>query len=151
MQIRIDDLTGPEVEQLLQEHLEDMASHSPLESVHALDLCALKAPHITFWTAWIEGDLAGCGALSELNASHAEIKSMRTSRTHLRQGVAAGLLRHILTVAKDRKYSRVSLETGTMRAFRPARILYQRFGFTDCAPYEGYQEDPHSICMTKIL
>lgn len=105
----------------------------------------------TIWSAWINGKLAGCGALKELDVTHGEIKSMRTARTHLRQGVAAGLLTHILAIAKRRGYSRISLETGTPEAFAPARRLYEKFGFQPCAPFADYKAGPFSVCMTKTL
>src|SRR5918997_5083165 len=96
MEIKIDDLGGPEVHELLREHLRNMHLHSPPESVHALDIEGLRRPEITFWTAWEGGELLGCGALKELDAGHAEIKSMRTAARHLRRGVAARLLTHII-------------------------------------------------------
>ncbi|MGB0387524.1 MAG: GNAT family N-acetyltransferase [Ardenticatenaceae bacterium] len=151
MNIRIDDLRGPEIYGLLQEHLENMRQLSPPESVHALDLDGLRKPEITFWTVWEDGELLGCGALKELDPQHGEIKSMRTASSHLRKGVAAYIVNHILEVAKERGYSRLSLETGSMEAFKPAHKLYAKFGFTRCAPFADYFEDPYSICMTKEL
>ena len=121
---------------------------SPPESVHALDLDALRHPSVTFWTAWSGTDLLGCGALKELNATHGEVKSMRTASTHRRTGVARALLQRILTEARDRSYSRLSLETGSQPEFLPARRLYESFGFTYCSPFEGYVEDPNSVFMT---
>jgi putative acetyltransferase len=93
----------------------------------------------------------GCGALKELDARHGEIKSMRTAASHLRQGVAAGILRHILKVAEQRSYVRLSLETGSVEAFAPARNLYARFGFEVCGPFADYVLDPHSVFMSKAL
>ena len=151
MDFHIDDLNGKEIKALLREHLDDMFSHTPPESVHALDLKSLQASNITFWSGWKEGNLAGCGALKELDKSHGEIKSMRTSRSHLRQGVAAKLLNHILSEAKKRSYSRISLETGSMDVFIPAQKLYKKFGFKECAPFDGYKEDPNSMFMTKYI
>ncbi|HVF91117.1 MAG TPA: GNAT family N-acetyltransferase [Blastocatellia bacterium] len=151
MNIKIDDLSGPEIYELLQEHLRSMAMHSPPESVHALDIEALRKPEITFWTVWENGELLGCGALKELDPRHGEIKSMRTSSLHLRKGVAANLLNHILEEARLRRYSRLSLETGSMEAFEPARKLYANFGFTYCEPFADYVEDPYSVFMTKEL
>lgn len=151
MEIKVDDLTAPAVQELLGEHLRDMHLHSPPESVHALDLAALRRPEITFWTVWEGEELLGCGALKELDSAHAEIKSMRTARAHLRQGVAAHLLRYILEEAGRRGYARLSLETGSGEAFEPARRLYARFGFEYCGPFEGYTEDPYSVFMTKEL
>lgn len=151
MHIRLDDLTGTAIHALLQEHLRGMTLHSPPGSIHALDLDQLRRPDITFWTAW-EGDaLLGCGALKELDPRHAEIKSMRTSSAHLRTGVAAGMLAHILAQARARGYRRLSLETGSAAAFAPARTLYARFGFTCCAPFAAYVEDPHSVFMTREI
>jgi putative acetyltransferase len=151
MQIRIDDVTGAEVRQLLEEHLSNMALHSPPESVHALNIEELRSPGITFWTGWENGDLMGCGALLELNVHHAEIKSMRTSAAHLRKGVATRLLIHIIDEAKRRGYTRLSLETGSAAAFEPARKLYANFGFTVCGPFNGYVPDPYSVFMTREL
>lgn len=151
MDIKVDDLTGAEIAELLQEHLRSMAQHSPPESIHALDIEGLRKPEITFWSVWDNSELLGCGALKELNSDHGEIKSMRTAALHLRKGVAAKLLKHILEEAKHRKYKRVSLETGSMDAFVPAHSLYARFGFKKCGPFADYVEDPYSIYMAKEL
>ncbi|MEO5624614.1 MAG: GNAT family N-acetyltransferase [Dokdonella sp.] len=151
LQIRLDGLEGREIRALLQEHLQGMTLHSPPESIHALDIEQLRRPEITFWTAW-EGDvLLGCGALKKLDARHAEIKSMRTSSAHLRRGVAAFVLGHILEQARLRGYQRLSLETGSAAAFVPAQTLYGRFGFSYCGPFAAYVEDPHSVFMTKLV
>ncbi len=151
MHIHIDDLQGPEIYALLQEHLRSMALHSPPESVHALDINALRSPEITFWTAWDGASLLGCGALKELDATHAELKSMRTASAHLKQGVAQAVLSHILGQARGRSYQRLSLETGSMEAFAPARNLYAKNGFTYCGPFADYALDPYSVFMTKLL
>ncbi|MGD8379621.1 MAG: GNAT family N-acetyltransferase [Gammaproteobacteria bacterium] len=151
MNIRPDDATHPAVIRLLQEHLDSMAVHSPPESVHALDLDALRQPEVTFWTVWEGDEVMGCGALKELDARHGEIKSMRTAAAHLRKGVAAALLRHILAEAERRGYRRLSLETGTMKAFEPAHRLYERFGFEPCGPFGDYVEDPYSRYMTRTI
>ena len=151
MEIRIDNLKDGLVIRLLEEHRREMFQYSPPDTVHALDAAALRKPDRTIWSAWINGKLAGCGAIKELDVTHGEIKSMRTARTHLRQGVAAGLLTHILAIAKRRGYSRISLETGTPEAFAPARRLYEKFGFQPCAPFADYKAGPFSVCMTKTL
>lgn len=151
MNIKVDDLRGPEIHQLLREHLQSMALHSPPESVHALDIEALRQPEITFWTAWEGAELLGCGALKELDAQHAEIKSMRTSTPHLRTGVARKMLAHIIEEAQRRAYRRLSLETGSANAFAPARNLYERFGFSFCEPFADYAADPYSVFMTRKL
>lgn len=151
MEIKLDDLTGPEVAQLLDEHIQNMAKHSPPESRHALNLEGLRKPEIKFWSAWEVGHLVGCGALKELDEQHGEIKSMRTSSLHLRKGVAKKVLQHILEEAKKRNYRRLSLETGSMAAFEPARRLYLSFGFQYCKPFSDYIEDPNSVFMTVEL
>jgi len=151
MKTRIDDLSGHEVIALISEHLEGMALHSPPESRHALNLDGLKKPEITFWSAWEQEELAGCGALKELDSLHGEIKSMRTATTHLRKGVARRMLAHIIEEAKRRGYQRLSLETGSMDAFEPARRLYASFGFQYCGPFSDYKEDPNSVFMTKEI
>jgi len=151
MIIKIDDLAGPAIQALLQEHLDDMAKHSPPERIHALDLDAFCAPGITFWSGWENNVLAGCGALCELGPTHGEIKSMRTVATHRRRGVARQFLGHIIAEAKRRNYRRVSLETGSMAAFAPARQLYRSFGFARCPPFAHYALAPNSLCMTKTV
>ena len=151
MFIKIDDLTGTEIRQLLQEHLDNMFMLSPPESVHALDLEELRKPEITFWTVWDGNDVLGCGALKELDPTHGEIKSMRTAEAHRRKGVGRYVLEHILTEAKKRGYARLSLETGSMAAFEPARALYASFGFSYCGPFADYVLDPNSSFMTLNL
>lgn len=151
MEVKVDDLSGPEVASLIAEHLEGMHADSPPESVHALGMEGLKQPDITFWCAREDGELLGCGALKELNAEHAELKSMRTAKLHLRKGVARKILAHILQEAKDRGYTRISLETGSPESFMPARKLYEDFGFSYCGPFSDYELDPFSVFMTKEL
>jgi putative acetyltransferase len=149
--IREDDLTGAEIIALLRVHLRCMALVSPPESRHALDLAGLRKPGITFWSAWNRSDLAGCGAIKQLEQQHGEIKSMRTSYAYLRKGVASQMLQHIINEAKRRRYLRLSLETGSMDYFGPARKLYAGFGFTRSGPFGSYVEDPNSIFMSKEL
>lgn len=151
MQIRIDDLEGGDVLLLLEEHLADMYAVSPPESVHALDVVALKDPAITFFSAWQGEQLQGCVAIKELDHKHAEIKSMRTTASARNKGVASGLLQHTLDVCNQRGYERVSLETGSMDYFLPARRLYEKFGFSYCDPFANYQPDPLSAFMTLEL
>jgi putative acetyltransferase len=151
MIIKLDDLQHPAIHALLNEHLQNMYELSPLESVHALDLEKLRVPDITFWTIWENEVLLGCGALKELDQKHGEIKSMRTPRTHRRRGAGRAILTHIIEVAKERSYERLSLETGTAEAFIPARKLYESFGFTYCDPFGDYTDDPNSVFMTLWL
>ncbi|MFD2611034.1 GNAT family N-acetyltransferase [Paenibacillus gansuensis] len=151
MEIKRDDVTGPEIIGLITEHLQSMHLHSPPESVHALNLDGLRSPDVTFWTIWDQQELLGCGAVKELDGSHGEIKSMRTASAHLRKGVARRMMEHIIEEAKQRGYKRLSLETGSMEAFEPARKLYENFGFEYCGPFGDYAEDPYSAFMTKEL
>ncbi|TYR73636.1 GNAT family N-acetyltransferase [Rossellomorea vietnamensis] len=151
MEIKVDDLTGDAIQELIRDHLRNMEMHSPAESRHALDLEGLRKPEVTFWSAWEGGVLVGCGALKEMDSRHGEIKSMKTSPFHLRKGVSRGLLLYIMDEAKKRGYIRLSLETGSMMAFEPARKLYESFGFHYCGPFGGYMEDPNSLFMTKEL
>ena len=151
MEIKIDDLNGSDIAELLQAHLQSMSEISPPESMHALNIDALRQPDITFWSVWEGEQLVGCGALKELDAQHAEIKSMRTASAHLRKGVASRLLQHIIDEAKRRNYRRLSLETGSMESFEPAQRLYARFGFRNCGPFADYIEDPNSVFMTREL
>ena len=151
MEIRRDDLRGPEIRALLEEHLRNMHEISRPQSVHALDLDALRHPSVTFWSVWSGPALLGCGALKELDRAHGEIKSMRTAGDHRRKGVARAMLRHIVTEALARSYHRLSLETGSQPEFLPARRLYESFGFTYCPPFEGYVDDPNSVFMTRVL
>ncbi|GAA5066910.1 GNAT family N-acetyltransferase [Lysobacter panacisoli] len=151
MEIRTGGLDHPDVVALLQEHLQGMALLSPPESIHALDLDGLRDPRITFWSAWEGGELVGCGALKQLDGVHGEIKSMRTASRHRRKGVAAGLLEHILAEAGRRAYRQLSLETGSMQGFAPARALYARFGFALCGPFADYRQDPNSVFMTRAV
>ncbi|MGI9087144.1 MAG: GNAT family N-acetyltransferase [Chthoniobacterales bacterium] len=151
MDIRSDDLSGPEIAALLEEHLTSMRQQSPPESVHALPIEELRKSSVTFWTVWENSELLGCGALKELDSRHGEIKSMRTCSRHLRKGVAKAMLEFILAEARRRGYRRVSLETGSMRAFAPAQELYTRAGFTGCGPFADYVTDPNSLFLTIEL
>jgi putative acetyltransferase len=151
MRFRLDDLNGPEIAAFLTEHLEDMHANSPPESVHALDLSGLRKPEISFWTLWEANRLIACCALKELDASHGELKSMRVARSERGRGIGAVLVEHLLAEARRRRYTRLSLETGSMDFFVPARRLYARFGFIECGPFATYHEDPNSKFMTLSL
>lgn len=148
MKIKIDDLTDNRTRSLIELHLAGMAENSPAESIHALNTEGLKQANITFYSAWENEDIMGCGALKELTPTHGEVKSMRTADNHLRKGVAAAILHYIIDEAKKRGYTKVSLETGSMEAFKPAQRLYERFDFTYCEPFDQYVEDPNSVFMT---
>ncbi|MGZ5132153.1 MAG: GNAT family N-acetyltransferase [Caldimonas sp.] len=151
MKIELDDLTRPEIHALLNEHLQSMHALSPPESVHALDLERLRQPGIAFWSAWDGSLLLGCGALKELDRRHGEVKSMRTPTALRRRGAGRALLAHIVEVARTRAYERLSLETGSQEAFKPAQRLYESFGFRRCGPFGAYVEDPNSVFMSLRL
>ncbi len=151
MKIIVDDLRGPEIAALLEAHLDLMRSQSPPESVHALDLDSLRQPDITFWTAWENGELLGCGALKQMHDGQGEIKSMHTAKIARGKGIAAKLLTHLEDHARSMDLTRLSLETGTQDGFVPARTLYTKFGYAPCPPFGDYAEDPNSTFMTKQL
>ena len=149
--IAVDDLSDGKVIQLLQLHRQEMLKHSPAESVHALDVEAMHAPGLTFWSAAVGHSIAACGALKQLDEHHVELKSMKASDAFLGQGVGRALLAYLLAQAKQRGYTRISLETGTMDVFLPARTLYESVGFKHCDPFGGYVQDQYSVCMTLAI
>lgn len=146
-----DDPRSPDVRALLTRHLELMHEQSPPEDVHALDVDALTAPHVTFVSArdGAGGALLGVGAIAEIAPGHGEIKSMHTAAAARRRGVAGALLDHLLALADARGYARVSLETGTEDGFAAARALYARAGFAECPPFGSYRESPNSVFLTR--
>lgn len=149
--IRLADFDDPALRAFLEAHLADMAPQSPIESQHALDLTALRQPHVRLWVAWKDERIAGTCALAALSRGHEELKSMRTEPAFRGQGIASRLLRHALSDAAQRKVKRVSLETGAMDFFAAARALYKRFGFQSCQPFGDYVEDPNSEYMTLVV
>jgi putative acetyltransferase len=136
--IRQDDLSGDATRALLTLHLSGMHQNSPPGHVFALDLSGLKAANVTVWTAWDGDAIAGIGALKELGDGTGEVKSMRTHPEHLRKGVGAALLEHIIEAARSRGMRRLSLETGRGPAFEPALALYRRRGFKEGAAFGDY-------------
>ena len=151
LRVQRDDLRGEAIADLLRYHVQDLRGLSPAESCHALDLDKLRQPSITFWSVWSGDELAGCGALKELDPTHGEIKSMRTVPSHLRRGVASTVLATIIQTARERGYSRVSLETGSTPPFHAGQRLYEKFGFKQCRPFGDYRDDPHSRFYTLEL
>ena len=155
MHITPDDLTGPEIRALLQTHFAGMLASSPAGSCHFLDFEGLKGSEVTFWSVWTDAgpgaELMGCGVVKELDPRHGEVKSMRTHANHLRKGAAAAMLEHVIAVAKERGYRRLSLETGSTPDFNAAHRLYLRYGFEYCPPFGDYTEDPFSRFMTLAL
>ena len=149
--IRQDDLSSAEVHSLIAEHLSGMHSNSPPGHVHALAIESLRAPSVTFWTAWVDGSLGGCGALKELDPLTGEVKSMRTRSAFLRRGVGQALLDEIVRTARRRGYSRLLLETGSGEAFEPAHGLYRRNGIAASGPFGEYTASDFSVFMVKVL
>jgi putative acetyltransferase len=149
--IEPDDPQAPDVLALLERHLAFANEHSPPEDVHALDVEGLLDPAVTFVSLRRSGELLGVGALKELDASHGELKSMHTLAEARGQGVARALLEHLIALARARGYERVSLETGSMDAFVPARSLYAGAGFTPCEPFGDYRPSRNSHFMTLSL
>lgn len=140
-----------EVRALLAAHLAFANEHSPPEDVHALDVSGLLTPEVAFFSAREHGRLLGVGALKQLGPDHAELKSMHTAQAARGRGVARAMLEHLLAVARERGCARVSLETGSMDAFLPARALYASAGFEVCEPFGDYWDSPNSVCMTLLL
>lgn len=145
------DLDHADLREFLQAHLDDMEPTAPPESRHALDLNDLRAPGIRMWVARLDTALVGTIALKSLTAEHDELKSMRTDPAARGQGVASALLGHALADARARGVARISLETGSMAFFEPARVLYRKYGFTECGPFGAYVPDPNSAFMTLAL
>lgn len=151
MRIELDDVSRPEVIALVEYHLRSMHEISPPDSVFALDLSGLKHPSVTFWTIWDGGDLLGMGGLKQLDASHGEIKSMRTAPRALRRGAGGAMLDHILAEARGRGYRRLSLETGSNAPFAPAWAMYEHAGFVPCAPFGTYTDTSFSRYFTREM
>jgi putative acetyltransferase len=146
--IGVDDPRADDVRALLERHLAFSREVTPFGHVHALDTDGLLDPAVTFFSARRDGVLLGVGALRQLDESHAELKSMHTKETVRGQGIGRAMVEHLLGVAAERGYQRVSLETGTMDGFAPARSLYEKAGFVPCPPFANYTDNPHSACMT---
>ena len=138
LEIREDDLSGEPTRELLRLHLAGMRNDSPPGHVFALDLSGLQAPNVTIWSAWSRGWIVGIAALKDLGDGTGEVKSMRTHPRFLRQGVGAALLEQIVTAARARGMSRLSLETGSGPAFEPALALYRKRGFVDGEAFSDY-------------
>lgn len=149
--IEEDDLGGEDIVALLRYHLAQMVQHSPICSVHAFPVERLRQPDVTFYALRIDGQLAACGALKQIDESHGELKSMRTDPAFLRRGLGEAMLLHLMGEARGRGYTRLSLETGRPEPFHAAHALYRKHGFAECPPFGDYTEDPFSMCMTRTL
>ena len=151
LHIAADDPTADDVRAVLARHLAFAHEVTPPEGVHALGVDGLAGPDITFFSARIDGRVVGVGALKELDATHAELKSLHTVEEARGRGIGRALVAHLVTVAAERGYRRVSLETGDMDAFVPARALYAAMGFVPCPPFGEYASSPTSACMTTAV
>ncbi len=150
-EISVDDPRAGDVRALLESHLAFANVHTPAEHVHALDIDGLLDPAVTFFSFRRNGELLGVGALKQLDRHHAELKSMHTAQAARGGGIGRAMLEHLIGVARDRGCRRVSLETGTMDAFAPARSLYANAGFTSCGPFGDYLPSPSNTFMTLSL
>jgi putative acetyltransferase len=149
--IAVADPDADDVRALLDRHLAFASAESPPEHVHALPGAAWTDPGLTLFGARRDGSLLGVGAIRRLDDTHAELKAMHTRAEARGQGVGQAMLAHLLRVARARGYHRVSLETGTMAAFAPARAMYRKAGFRPCPPFGAYTVNPYSVCMTLAL
>jgi putative acetyltransferase len=150
-EISVEDPRVEDVRRLLERHLEFAHTHTPPEDVHALDLDGLLHPAVTFYSFRQDGQVLAVGALKQLDPGHAELKSMHTAAAVRGRGIGRAMLDHLLGVARARGCHRVSLETGTMAAFGPARSLYAGAGFTPCGPFGDYRPGPNNTFMTLVL
>lgn len=146
-----DDLSGEAIRQLVALHLSGMHANSPACKVHALPVEKLRQPGVTFYSAWVGEALAGMGAIRELDPAHGELKSMRVASDWLGKKIGEAMLLHLLSTAKQRGYTRVSLETGQGPAFSPALGLYRKHGFVNCEAFADYVLDDFSQCLTLTL
>jgi putative acetyltransferase len=149
--VRIDDLSSPEVVALVHEHVGGMRDSSPPGHSFALAVDGLKRPDVTFWSAWRGAELCGCGALKSLGPDAGEVKSMRTRAAVLRQGVGQAVLDEIVRTARARGYASLFLETGTGEAFAAAHALYLRNGFEWCGRFGDYEATDFNVFMHKRL
>ena len=149
--IAIEDPRAADIRELLGRHLEHMASLSPPENVFALDVDGLLDPAVTFYAYRRDGLLLAVGAIKRLDDEHGELKSMHTAQAARGTGIGRAMLDHLLAVARSRGYRRLSLETGSMAGFAPARSLYASAGFSQCGPFAGYPDTEFSTFMTLGL
>ena len=149
--IAIDDPRADDVRDLLARHLAFASDHSRPEDVHALDHDGLEDPDVTFFGARSGGELLGIAALHELDETHGELKSMHTAEEARGRGIGRAMVDHLVGVARERGYRRVSLETGSTEPFAPALALYGSAGFTRCERFGEYPPDRENTFMTLEL
>ena len=151
LSVRVDDLSGAEIQALVKRHLAGMHENSPPESVHAFDIDKLRQPGVTFWSGWVGDQIAVMGALKRLDETNGEIKSMRVADAFLGKGAGRAMLEHIVAEARAMGISTLWLETGSADAFVPALKLYESAGFDVCGPFGDYTLDPFSVFMKRVL
>jgi putative acetyltransferase len=149
--ISTDDPLADDVRELLERHLAYAHANTAPEDVHALDVDALLDPSVTFFSFRVDGELRGVAALKQLDGQHAEIKSMHTAEAARGQGIGRAMVDHLIGVAREAGYRRVSLETGAGPAFAAARRLYASASFTPCGPFADYGASRESAYMTLSL
>lgn len=147
-EISVDDPAAPDVRRLLETHLTFARGQTPPEDAHALDVDGLLDASVTFFSFRRDGVLLAVGALKRLDPDHAEVKSMHTVAAARGQGIGRRMAEHLIAVAREAGYRRLSLETGSMAAFAPARALYASVGFEACEPFGDYRASPNSTYMT---
>ncbi len=151
LSVRVDDLSGAEIQALVKRHLAGMRENSPACSVHAFDIDKLRQPDVTVWSGWVGGEIAAMGALKRLDELNGEIKSMRVADAFLGKGAGRAMLEHIVGAARGMGLKTLWLETGSASAFVPALKLYESAGFEVCGPFGDYTLDPFSVFMTREL
>jgi putative acetyltransferase len=149
--ISADSPLAPDVRELLDRHLAFTTATSPPEHMHAMNADALLDPAVSFFSYRRDGVLLGVGALKRLDDAHAEVKSMHTAQAARGTGIGRAMLEHLLAVARQHGFRRVSLETGTMAEFAPARALYASAGFAPCEPFADYRPSPDNTFMTLAI
>ena len=149
LQFRRDDLSGEPTRALIARHLAGMRGSSPAGCVHALEVDQLRQPEVTLFSAWVGGEIAGCGALKRLDERAGEIKSMRVADAFLGRGIGRAILEHLIAEARASGLETLWLETGSTVEFHPALRLYESAGFVRCGPFAGYQDSPFSVFMTR--
>lgn len=142
---------GADLGLLMQRHTADMHADTPPESIHMMDAGQLAQPGIEFFVMRDTGVPVAMGAFKRIDGTHAEIKSMHVLAELRGRGLSRLMLTHLIAEAKAAGIARLSLETGSQDMFRKARVLYEKAGFTECPPFEGYVEDPNSVFMTRLI
>jgi putative acetyltransferase len=151
VEISIDDPRADDVRKLLERHLAFANEHTPPKNIHALDVEGLLDPAVTFYSVRADGELLAVGALKRLDDQHAEVKSMHTAESARGRGIGRAMVDHLVGAARARGFRRISLETGTMQAFAPARALYASVGFGPCGPFGEYRSSPDNTFMTMTV